>query len=117
MDKQQRLEQVKRQADALEDIYPIIYYAERLLQSFRENYFSSNEESFPKDEDEKYKFVYSYEEMSATLFAINELLFNVRLKTDFAMGINSDIVKAHIENEAEMQRGILKQTADCKESA
>lgn len=96
------------EANALEDIDPVIYYAERMLQSFRENYFGTSEDYFDKDEDAKTKFVYSYQEMDAQLFAISELLFNARLKIDFAQGIESDIVKAHIRNEAEMQRGLMQ---------
>ncbi|MCI1982568.1 MAG: hypothetical protein LKJ45_05310 [Oscillospiraceae bacterium] len=90
-------------ARTLDDIYPKLYYAERMVRYFKENYFPQDSESFGQDKKAKEEFVYDYEQMEAQLYAISELLFDVRVQAEFALGVKSVAVEAHIRNEAEME--------------
>ncbi|EJF39217.1 hypothetical protein HMPREF1141_0549 [Clostridium sp. MSTE9] len=86
------------------DIVPNIYMAERLLQSFREQYFSMSVEAFEENETTKRNFVWSFEYMQAQLWSLGNILFDIRLKCEFVDGNKDErIIAAHIRNEDEMR--------------
>ncbi|MCI1966320.1 MAG: hypothetical protein LKJ17_09370 [Oscillospiraceae bacterium] len=81
-----------------------IYFAERLMQGFKEQYFGTDEESFQSSETAKRNFIYDHEYMAAQVQAISDMLFNIRLKCEFVCGVKSDpIISAHIRYEDEMR--------------
>lgn len=85
-------------------IEPQIYFAERLVQSFREQYFGMSVEAFEENETTKSNFVWSFEYMQAQLWALSNVLFDIRLKCEFIGGNKDDgIIAAHIRNEDEMR--------------
>ena len=95
--------------DCFNDIDGRIYFAERLLQSFQEQFFGTSEEAFQASKDAQNKFVWSHEFMCAQIWAISNILFDIRLKCEFADGLReSSIVKAHIEIEDHMRDWLKK---------
>lgn len=86
------------------DIEGQIYFADRLMQGFKEQYFDTSEEAFQSDETAKTDFVYNHEYIAAQIQAISDMLFNIRLKCEFVCGDKNDpIIAAHIRNEGEMR--------------
>lgn len=81
-----------------------IYYAERLLRAFEEQYFGESVEAFDQDSITQKNFVWSYGFMQAQIWAISNLLFEIRLKCEFVSGDENDpIISAHIRNENQMR--------------
>lgn len=90
--------------ECFNDIEPQIYFAERLMQGFKDRYFGMSEEAFQSDETAKTDFVYDHEYIAAQIQAISDMLFNIRLKCEFVCGDKNDpIIAAHIRNEGEMR--------------
>lgn len=93
---------VKRQSDTLEDIYPTIYFVDRLVQGLKDNFFDVSGDSFYRNSDKRQALACDYEYIQAQLFAISELTFNMRLQSEFALNSESDAAKKHIKLEKEM---------------
>lgn len=90
--------------ECFNDIDAQIYFAERLMQGFKEQYFGTDEETFQSNETAKTDFVYNHEYMAAQVQAISDMLFDIRLKCEFVAGDRDDpIIAAHIRNEDQMR--------------
>lgn len=83
---------------------PQLYYANIMINTLREDYFSDSEDAFYNDKSRQSRFVYSYREMQAQLFAISELMYNVRLEFDRANGDESGAIKARLEDNSKYDR-------------
>lgn len=105
----------ERSSNALDDIYPSLYYAERMSTYFQEEFFGMDPEAFDRDEKAQKDFIYNYEKMGAQLYAISEMLFDMRLKAEFGLGLDTPITQAHIRNELEMQTGIKPEWGEIDE--
>ncbi|MFV0497240.1 MAG: hypothetical protein ACK5L0_03590 [Candidatus Fimivivens sp.] len=81
-----------------------IYFAERLLTAVLEQYFDSRAEVFRKDSHAQDIFVWNYEYMQAQIWAVSDLLFNIRLNCEFFGGTENDpIIAAHIREQDKMR--------------
>ncbi|MVB12350.1 hypothetical protein CAFE_30840 [Caprobacter fermentans] len=90
--------------ECFNDIEGQIYFADRLMQGFKEQYFDTSEEAFQSNESAKADFVYNHEYMAAQVQAISDMLFDIRLKCEFVAGNRDDpIIAAHIRNEDQMR--------------
>ena len=88
----------KRALETFEDIQPMIYYLDRLIQSFHDNYFDKSESTMENDEQAQFVFVNSYDSMSAMMFAINDLAYRIRLECELMNGEDSSITRAFKRN-------------------
>jgi len=83
----------------MDAIYTPICMADKLICAFEQQYFGVREETFYEDEEARFNFAWNYEYMLAQLWSISQLVLDIRVKLEFALGIDSATTRAHIANE------------------
>lgn len=84
----------KQALDAFDDIQPMIYYLDRLIQAFKDNYFDKSENEMENNKNAQFCFVYSYDVMSAMIFAISDMAYRIRLECELMNGEDTNITRA-----------------------